>query len=161
MQINIKRLQKALGMTALIAFINGCAINSPYPKFDSSAINADEQLVLVISRIIIDTKQRQEFDKQTGMVIKSMPSHEGMLGFSARRQIFGDEAWTLSVWTNADAMQKFVRSTVHTEAMNKSQPAIVTTEFKRLLVKPSDIPRNWSEALVKLAEPGDLRNYGQ
>jgi quinol monooxygenase YgiN len=161
MQINIKRLQKALGMTALIAFINGCAINSPYPKFDSSAINADEQLVLVISRIIIDTKQRQEFDKQTSLVIKSMPSHEGMLGFSARREIFGEQAWTLSVWRNNEAVNKFVRSAVHFEAMKKSQPAIVTTEFKRLTVKASELPRNWSDALATLALPGDLRNYGE
>jgi hypothetical protein len=45
--------------------------------------------------------------------------------------------------------------------MKKSQPAIVTTEFKRLTVKASELPRNWSDALATLALPGDLRNYGE
>jgi quinol monooxygenase YgiN len=159
---NSIRIRNLSLIACIVSFLTGCAISTPYPKLElpAAAKENGDKVVLVITHIVVDSTQREEFDRQTSKVANSMSRHEGLLGYSIRRQLFGDQAWTVSIWASTEAMQKFVASPVHVEAMIKSRPAIKATNFKRLQLKPSELPRSWDDVLAKLAEPGDLRSYG-
>lgn len=115
--------------------------------------------MLVLTRVVLDTSQRQEFDRQNGLVMASMGSHPGLLGYAARKQIFGNQGWTMSVWANDEARAAFVRSAVHREAIAKSLPALRGVELKRMTVARKDLPVNWDQVLRMLADPEGLRNY--
>jgi heme-degrading monooxygenase HmoA len=88
-----------------------------------------------------------------------MATQPGLIGYSARRELFGSEAWTMSVWASDAARARFVRSAVHQEAIAKSEPAIVTVRLKRLNMARKDVPRDWAGVLALLAQPGNERLY--
>lgn len=152
---------RALMALAVVPLLGACAISTPFPRLKMSGAGADDQVVVVLTHIVVDSNQRSEFDRQTRRVIDSLPSHSGMLGYSARRQIFGNEAWTMSMWASDADRAGFVRSAVHQEAIAKSAPAIVNIQLKRLSLTRKDVPAGWPRALELLAEPSDLRTYGQ
>jgi heme-degrading monooxygenase HmoA len=159
----VNTLMRALCVSVLAAFtllLNGCAISTPWPRLTpATATVADEPVVLVLTRVVVDPAQRAEFDRQNSLVMAGMPSQPGLIGYSARRQLFGDEGWTMSVWANEEARAAFVRSAVHREAIAKSLPAVRTVELKRLTVARKDLPTDWDQVLRLLAEPEGRRNY--
>jgi heme-degrading monooxygenase HmoA len=145
---------------SVISLLTGCAISTPFPRLQNASSEAGKQpVVLVLTRIVVDPQNRAEFDRQTSRVIDSMPSQPGLMGFSARRELWGNQGWTMSVWASQEARAQFVRSAVHQEAMAKSKSAVVTVELKRLTLPRDELPKNWTQALQKLDEPGNLRNY--
>ena len=152
---------RALMALAVVPLLGACAISTQFSRLKMSGAGAEDQVVVVLTHIVVDSNQRSEFDRQTRRVIDSLPSHSGMLGYSARRQIFGNEAWTMSMWASDADRAGFVRSAVHQEAIAKSAPAIVNIQLKRLSLTLKDVPAGWPRALELLAEPGDLRTYGQ
>jgi heme-degrading monooxygenase HmoA len=152
-----RRLLSLLGSILL----GGCAVSTPYPRLSAPDAGGNESVVLVLTRIVVDVDQRDEFDRQTKRVIDSMPQHPGLIGFSARRQLFGSEAWTMSVWASEEARAAFVRSSVHQQAMRQSQAAIVGVELKRLSLPRQQLPGNWAQALALLDQPEGRRSYEQ
>lgn len=143
-----------------MTWLAGCAIGTPWPRLaPATPAAAEETVVLVLTRVVVDTKQRAEFDRQNSLVLASMKQHPGLVGYAARRQLFGNQGWTMSVWASDEARAAFVRSAVHREAMLKSQPALLAVELKRLTVARKDLPADWDVVLRLLADPEGLRNY--
>lgn len=147
-------------LTAALTTLNGCAVSTPWPRLaPTQAERGDDLVVLVLTRVVVDPERRSEFDRQNSRVMASMGSHSGLVGYAARRELLGDQGWTLSVWANDDARAAFVRSPVHREAIAKGLPAVRSVELKRLTVARKDLPTNWDEVLRLLAEPESRRNY--
>lgn len=150
----------ALMLGSMIAGLSGCAISTPWPSLRPAGVEqANEIVVLVLTRVVLDTSQRREFDRQNSLVLASMDSHPGLLGYAARKQIFGDQGWTMSVWANDEARVAFVRSAVHREAIANSLPALRGVELKRLTVARKNLPIHWDQVLRMLADPEGRRNY--
>ncbi len=155
-------IRRAMTLLALVlGLISGCAISTPFPRSISSDVAGNGEVVLVLTRVVVDTDQRTEFDRQTARVIASMSDQSGLLGFSARRQLFGNTGWTMSVWASDEARAQFVRSAVHQEAIAKSMSAVMTVELKRLVLTRQDIPKDWDQAIALLDMPEGRRNYGE
>jgi heme-degrading monooxygenase HmoA len=147
-------------LSSLLVWLQGCAIGTPWPRLSiPSHEQAQETLVLVLTHVVVDTQQRREFDRQNSRVLASMGSHPGLIGYAARRQLFGDQGWTMSVWASDEARAAFVRSAVHREAIARSMPALRTVELKRLTVARKDLPTDWDQVLRMLADPEGRRNY--
>jgi hypothetical protein len=150
----------AVLLSTLAALLNACAIGTPWPRLAPvSAGAADDTVALVLTRVVVDAKQRGEFDRQNRRVLASMDQHAGLVGYAARRQLFGNQGWTMSVWLNDEARAAFVRSAVHREAIARSMPALLTVELKRLTVARKDLPADWDAVLRMLADPDGRRNY--
>jgi heme-degrading monooxygenase HmoA len=151
---------RALMLGLLTSWISACAIGTPWPRVaPGDAEQGNETVVLVLTRVVVNTRQRSEFDRQNSRVLASMGSQPGLIGYAARRELFGDQGWTMSVWASDEARAAFVRSAVHREAITKSLPALRSVELKRMTVARKDLPPNWDEVLRLLAEPEGLRNY--
>ena len=150
----------ALMLSSLWVGLTGCAIATPWPRLTAlNAEQAHQPVVLVLTRVVLNPSQRGEFDRQNSRVLSSMDSQPGLLGYAARKEIFGDKGWTMSVWASDEARAAFVRSAVHREAIAKSLPALRTVELKRLTVARKDLPTNWDQVLHLLADPEGRRNY--
>lgn len=145
---------------SLLVWLNGCAIGTPWPRLPAAAPEqAHQSVVLVLTHVVVDTTQRGEFDRQNSRVLASMGSHPGLIGYAARRQLFGDQGWTMSVWADDESRVAFVRSAVHREAIARSLPALKTVELKRLAVARKDLPADWDQVLRMLADPAGRHNY--
>lgn len=158
-----RTLLRLLG-TSLVStvamLLAGCAVGTPWPRHVAGTPEqGGEVVVLVLSHVVVDTSNRREFDRQTSRVLASLDRQPGLIGYSARRQLLGDQAWTMSVWADDASRAAFVRSAVHREAIERSAPALKLVELKRLTLARKDLPRDWDAALRLLAEADGRRSY--
>jgi len=145
---------------SLLLWLQGCAIGTPWPRLaPDSPEQGAEQVVLVLTRAVVDAARRSEFDRQNNRVLASMGNQPGLIGYAARRQLIGDQGWTMSVWADDEARAAFVHSPTHREAIAKSLPALRVVELKRLTVSRKDLPADWDAVLHMLADPEGRRNY--
>ncbi|MGY6553530.1 MAG: antibiotic biosynthesis monooxygenase [Wenzhouxiangella sp.] len=142
-------------LTSLLSFIAGCTIGTPWPRMDLALAEPGEQVVvLALTHVVIDPARRPVFNDANRRVLASMRDQPGLLGYAARRQVFGNEGWTMSVWEDDQARARFLHSPVHLDAIRHSQSAVVRVTTRRFELARKDLPRNWDEALLRLAEPG-------
>ena len=113
----------------------------------------------MLTHVTVDKKQRREFDRQNRRVLASMGDHPGLIGYAARRELFGDQGWTMSLWADDEGRAAFVRSAVHREAVERSMPALRTAKLKCLPIARRDVPADWDQALRMLAEPEGRSNH--
>lgn len=139
----------------------GCAISTPYPRLNLlGQRESNKPVILVITKIVINPLERQAFDRETTKVMRSMSKQPGMIGYSARMQLFGNEGWTISLWEDTSSLDRFVRSAAHAAAIETSMSAVQTVDVKQMSLPLEAIPSDWDAALSLLAEPGHLRRYG-
>lgn len=122
----------------------------------------DAQVVVGITHVTIgdDATKNDIFWDHTKRVVDSLPSHTGYLGHKIRRQFFGHEAWTMTVWQDENALQNFVSGEKHSDAIQNGLDAVVKARFVRFTAAKSQIPLSWDDAEKIINEKGrDL--YGR
>jgi quinol monooxygenase YgiN len=145
---------------SFVLTLGGCTIATSFPNTKQlSTRNGKSTVVLVLTKIEIDTKQRKAFDQHTRRVIRHMSKQPGLLGFSARRELIGPNGWTISIWKDDASRAQFMRTAVHREAIKASLPAIIRVTSKRIDVAPQELPKNWREAIALMDQPDGIRNF--
>lgn len=143
-----------LMLTYLLTLITGCTIGTTWPRTENLSTEDSEQIVvLAMTHVVIDPEQRAVFNRANGRVLASMRNQPGLLSYAARRQIFGTEGWTMSVWEDDQARAQFVASPIHFDAIRQSQSAVVRVTTRRVEIARKDLPASWDEVLLRLAEP--------
>jgi heme-degrading monooxygenase HmoA len=143
----------------LSAFTFGTPFNS------SEALKTmpeESQVVVGITHVTTgdDSSKNDLFWDHTMRVVDSLPSHSGYLGHKIRKQLFGNEAWTMTVWQDEDALQNFVSGEKHSDAIQNGLDAVVKARFVRFTIAKSKIPLSWDDAEKIMDEKGrDL--YGR
>ena len=136
----------------------GCTVARPFrgpgfrPGTGVVADDAGDTVVVQLTHAVLDPDLRRPFDEHTELVNDAMTAHEGLIGYSLRKQLFGDEVWTLSVWRDEAALSDFVRSDVYRAAMESGAPAVVSMRSRKLDVPREDIPLSWKRAVELLDE---------
>lgn len=152
---------KMLVITMFFSTLAGCAIASPFkksPKIDSSLIDPDTIVVVALTEV--HTKgsilEQITFWKRVSSVRNSLEDNQGFLGGSIRRQIFGNQAWTMTVWENEDSLDDFIYSKEHERAMKEGAPAVESNRFYRMNRPWKDVPLAWEEVEILIKEKGRL-----
>jgi heme-degrading monooxygenase HmoA len=139
-------------MSALLTVVSGCAISTPFKWIDEKESGAgktgDEQVVVAITHATIDTARRKIFDEGANRVIDSLPTQPGLIGYSVRRQIFGDEVWTATVWADETSLLRFVQSPAHLQAVKEGSGAIIKIDYSRIQLRRSEFSASWSQLLA-------------
>lgn len=140
--------------------LGGCTISTP---FSGPGVNEPETktVVVALTHAVLNPKKRDAFDEHTELVVDALPSFKGFVGYSVRKELFGHEAWTMTVWTDEESLADFVDSDVHTRAIEAGMPATVSARFHRFEMKATAVPVNWDEALTLLDERGSDHGYGR
>jgi heme-degrading monooxygenase HmoA len=152
-------------LTALSLFITGCVISTPfkgpgYSRWDGiKGAQPTDEFVVVLTYAKLDRNNRKAFDEGTARVHKTMSTHDGLIGHSIRKEILGDEAWTITVWKDEASVENFSKSEIHRQAVTEGRASLVATKFRRLTLPASQIPLSWKEAEKYLENPD--RSYGQ
>ncbi len=153
-----------LARTALAGFLStlgvGCTIAMPFrgPGMDTLEARGDQTVLVSITHATVDNDNREAFDDYTRKLADIMDEQPGLIGFSIRKELFGDEAWTMTAWENEEALTAFSRSAPHREAIAAARSALVRAEFRRVPVEASDLPLSWDRALELLAQPRERAN---
>lgn len=149
------------------SLLSGCAIARPFegPGYDDdrgvTADGAGDTVTVVLTHAVVYPDRRGPFDDYTRKVAASIERSPGLVGFSMRREILGDEAWTMSIWTSPEAVEAFVRSDLHLDAMEAASDAIRRTRFRQFELPASAVPLSWDDALARFeGEPARARSPG-
>lgn len=155
---NMKHLQNTLAFGALIHLLNSCTIATPFRGNDRGGDHCQsaETVIVGLTHATLgeDSSKNEKFREHTRKVADIVQSLEGNLGYSLRRQIFGKEAWTISLWKDEDSLQEFMRHPVHREAMKEGGPAMARARFATVEISCSELPISWDRALELIDEHG-------
>ncbi len=140
----------------LTPLLFGCSAATPFKKSTSSSLHHGS-VYIGVTNAIVEGGNRREFDDHTRRVIKNLPQNEGYLGHSVRSRILGNEVWTMTVWKDEASLDRFVRSSIHREAMREGTPQVLSAKFDRFTWPSFDPQPSWSLILTRLesVEPVD------
>lgn len=140
----------------LSLLMSSCVISTPFrgPGFVDGKVTqvaADTPVVISITNAKVDRNTRGPFDDHVKRVVKGLPAQSGLIGFSVRRELFGDEVWTLTAWRSEADRARFVASPEHRAAMAAGGPALKSVRFSRVTVPAAELPLSW-ERVQQLLE---------
>lgn len=141
----------ALPAALLGLLLGGCAISTPFrgPGFvDGKVTHAgpDTEVVVAITNATVNRDLRAPFDEHVNRVVNSLPAQPGLIGYAVRKELFGDEVWTMTVWRTEADRARFVASAEHRAAMAAGGPALKAVRFSRVVVKARELPLGWARA---------------
>jgi heme-degrading monooxygenase HmoA len=142
-----------ISVSSILVTIAGCSVSMPFKWVAGPVQNAsasarlDEEVLVAVTHARVDGAKRKLFDEGATRVLASLASQPGLVGYSVRRQIFGDEVWTATIWTDEASMIRFVRSPDHVRAASESRSAVRSIEYFRLRVRRSALPVSWRQLL--------------
>lgn len=148
------------GAGALIAaaLIGGCEVAHPFrgPAFDRErgAVNLDPDRVLLVAltRGDVAADGGNGFGPALRDVLDGMDAHDGLVGYSVRRQLLGPRVWTMSVWTDRESLEKFLASPAHRAAVRNGGIPGEAVISAYLEVPAGQVPIPWARAKSVLAE---------
>ncbi len=145
-------------MLMSLSAIAGCAISTPFqgPGYDRRqgvTLAGDDRVVVAITEAVLGgtRAQRSTFWDYVSQVEASLPGRPGFVGYALRREVIGNRAWTMTVWTDAESLDGFVQSDVHQAAIRTSMEALACASFARIDADRAEIPISWDRALESLA----------
>lgn len=86
----------------------------------------------------------------TAQVVKQLAAAQGLVGYSLLARPLSKRFWTLSAWTNEEALRAFVQYPPHIKIMTALALHMGKTEFTRWTVKGSELPLKWDDALRRI-----------
>jgi hypothetical protein len=87
----------------------------------------------------------------TWQVTRQLTAAQGLLGYSILARPLSRRFWTLSAWENEAALLAFVQHSPHVRLMTALTPHMGETKFVRWMVKGSQLPLHWDDALRRFA----------
>ncbi len=79
-----------------------------------------------------------------------LSSADGLVGYTLDARTLSREYWTLSAWTDADALGRFVAGLPHVEVMRRLKPDMGPTHFTQWSAKGRDLPPGWADARARV-----------
>jgi quinol monooxygenase YgiN len=158
MNRRIRSILRLLSLPAISTLLTACSVAMPFrwPGLQHSTgaalTGANDKVLLVLTNPTVYPDRRAAFDDYTQRLLKSMQNQPRLIGYSARRQLLGNEAWTVSIWVDDAAMQAFVTSPEHRAAMKAGNPALKSARFRREWISSNELPLNWTRVLQILED---------
>jgi len=82
-------------------------------------------------------------------VIRQLEHSPGLVAYSLSTELSKGHFWTLSVWEGEPALQAFVHAAPHANTMRSLAPHMGQTRFVRWVIRGSQLPVAWDEALAR------------
>jgi hypothetical protein len=86
----------------------------------------------------------------TVSVARQLEDTSGLVGYSLLAQPVRKTFWTLSAWTDRDALNTFVRTMPHLAVMGKLRTRMGPTRFTTWTAPGSALPIPWDDAIERL-----------
>ncbi len=137
-----------------ILSILNCRISTPFLISKDSKSDPEKNVIVSITYAQIgdNSNKNKSFWKNVGLIKDNSKENSGLIGISISKKIFGNEAWTMTVWETEEDLENFIISKRHSKAIDESEEALAISKFARLKMKRKEIPLAWEKAVNILAE---------
>lgn len=120
--------------------------------------NPDADYVVMASSLPLKRLRTTfRFFRFTRAIRRQLAGTEGLIGYTLWAKPLAKRYWTVSVWTDEDALTAFMRASPHAEIMERLHPEMGETAFVRWSIKGSEACVTWNEALSRLASAAETR----
>ena len=139
--------------SAAALWLAGCHISTPFrgPGVERDGVATEgERVVVALTHAVLDRSKRRPFDRYTKILADGIESQPGLIGYSLGRQLFGNEVWTISAWTDRASLDAFVQSELHRAAMKAGRPAVRAMRSCELEVAAAELPLDREQAFALL-----------
>ena len=92
------------------------------------------------------------FLRWTGKIRKQLVSADGCAGYSLDARLLRKTFYTLSAWSDAEAMNRFVRSGQHAAMLADMAGRLGQATFVESSAKSSALPLDWASAKQRIAD---------
>jgi quinol monooxygenase YgiN len=86
----------------------------------------------------------------TRRIVRQLGHSEGLVGYALKAQLVRKTFWTMSAWTDHEALGAFVRSEAHVHAMAALSPHMDGARIESFTLSGSDLPLDWSAVADRL-----------
>jgi hypothetical protein len=125
----------------------------PTPWLTLAAARTDhEYLVLLTYLPLAGVRGLPAFFRYVQAIRGQLARTEGVLGYSLRAHLLRLQFWTLSAWTDRDALNAFVRAEPHLTSMSALQGRMGQTRFVYWRLPGSQLPPAWTDAMARFAK---------
>jgi quinol monooxygenase YgiN len=122
---------------------------APWRSFTSP--DPDRTCVALLSYLPLKSIWRvPAFFFYTLQVVRQLEHASGLIGYSVLSRPLQKRFWTLSAWNDDASLRAFVQAPPHLRLMTALAPHMGETRFERWLVKASQLPLAWDDALSRL-----------
>jgi predicted amino acid racemase len=137
----------------MFSLLASCSYTSTF-RWSTTAQTSDKCqnkiVLLTLSSVEHRPGMRKKFFNDTKKVIKEIASQPGLVGYAFKFELFGNKAWTMSVWENELSQKQFVKSTAHSIAVKNSRFTAQNIKFFSQTISVCNLPIKWSEAIKLL-----------
>lgn len=145
----------------VLPFLFGCAFNTPLsgPNYQSgAALEAVGITEVVVSLTEAELKRNRDardlFWKYVDDIDVQLETQPGLIASSKRVTLFGQKAWTMTIWQDQAALMAFVQSDVHQIAARRTPDMITDGRFATFVMASRELPLDWDTALDRLQTEG-------
>lgn len=155
-----------VSMIAALFGLLSCEVSTPFrgPGYSRgrgvTLVDAGPEVVVALTHATLDGRTRGLFDLSTQKVLDSIVESPGLIGYSVRTRVLGNEVWTMTVWRDEAALDAFAGSAAHREAIRMGMPAVIDAQFHRMMVPASEVPPTWS-AVKRVLKEVPTRSYAK
>lgn len=150
-----------MSLLLMLQILSACTISKPFKQTKELKTLPKNQVVIVgLTYAAIKKDQKKHvFWDNVESIIKSLDDQPGFLGYSVRRGLLGNEAWTMTVWKDKNSLQSFISSDAHVKAMKEGSTVIKKASFHNFKTEVKNIPISWKEAINLLDQNGRSYSY--
>ena len=138
--------------------MTSCSLNFSGPLTGPLLLNAQirpnvaNEVFVAITNASLKRHLRSDFLKSSDELYSTLDLIEGYIGGSLRVEPFGNQAWTLTIWKDKEAMNRFVLGQAHMAAAFTHGEAIIKFRSADFIMESQLIPNVWDKAMEKLDE---------
>jgi hypothetical protein len=145
-----------------------CAVSSEFvgPGIVDGEVTAEGPFVVSATHAVPAKGQGDAFQSHVGAIqaeLDAMDAESGLVGYSLRGELGGDDNWTSTIWTSEEAMLAFVAGEAHSAAMGEGASLLDEGTFVHWEVgDASALPPSWDDIVGRLesVEPKYGRDEG-
>lgn len=147
--LKLNRLLQMTSLTLAWVALSAFSISTPFVYPQGKAIKASNAK-LVVTHAFIQEGKSGPFYSRSEEVVESLKNQPGLLAYSVRRQLFGNEAWTLTLWDSENSKSAFIRSSAHQLAMAEASSVLSCARFLRVDWSGEVKNLDWDNVLDRL-----------
>ena len=157
--LKLNRLLQVTSLAAAGLALTAFSISTPfvYPQ-GKAAIAKNGKLV--VTHAFIQEGKSGPFYSRSEEVVKSLQGQPGLLAYSVRRQLFGNQAWTLTLWESENSKSAFIRSSAHQLAMAEASSVLSCARFLRVDWSGEVKNLDWDDVLDRLDTEAVSYSFG-
>ena len=157
--LKLNRLLQVTSLAAAGLALTAFSVSTPFVYPQGKAAIA-QNAKLVVTHAFIQEGKSGPFYSRSEEVVKSLRGQPGLLAYSVRRQLFGNQAWTLTLWESENSKSAFIRSSAHQLAMAEASSVLSCARFLRVDWSGEVKNLDWDDVLDRLDTEAVSYSFG-